>query len=137
MLKLTILAAKLKNLMGLRTSRWKLMGSAKPIEPMLTGPLYTISNIVQNSESALILHNIYENWNVYYPHHSRLCDNVPTQYFRPSYSPVIYIIQCVAEKLAISLSGIRKAAVVFILDELRKSLIHGLKELEICPNLQH
>ena len=46
-------------------------------------------------------------------------------------------IQCLAEKLAVSLSGIRNAAVVFILDELQKSLIHGLKELEICHNLQH
>ena len=46
-------------------------------------------------------------------------------------------VQCLAEKLAVSLSGIRKAAVVFILDELQKSLIHGLKELEICHNLQH
>ena len=46
-------------------------------------------------------------------------------------------IQCLEEKLAISLSGIRKAAVVFILDELQKSLIHDLKELEICHNLQH
>ena len=46
-------------------------------------------------------------------------------------------IQCLAEKLAVSISEIRKAAVVFILDELQKSLIHGLKELEICHNLQH
>ena len=45
-------------------------------------------------------------------------------------------VQCLAEKLAVSLSGIRKAAVVFILDELQKSLICGLKELEICHNLQ-
>ena len=44
-------------------------------------------------------------------------------------------IQCLAEKLAVSLSGIRKAAVVFILHEVQKSLIHGLKELEICHNL--
>ena len=47
------------------------------------------------------------------------------------------LIQCLAEKLAVSLSGIRKAAVVFVLDELQKSLIHGLKELEICHKLQH
>ena len=46
-------------------------------------------------------------------------------------------VQWLAEKLAVSLSGIRKLAVVFILDELQKSLIHGLKELEICHNLQH
>ena len=46
-------------------------------------------------------------------------------------------LQCLAEKLAVSLSRIRKAAVVFILDEPQKSLICGLKELEICHNLQH
>ena len=46
-------------------------------------------------------------------------------------------VQWLAEKLAVSLSGIRKAAVDFILDELQKSLMHGLKELKICHNLQH
>ena len=50
---------------------------------------------------------------------------------------VLMHIQCLAEKLAVSLSEIRKAAVVFILDELQKSLIHGLKELKICHNFQH
>jgi len=46
-------------------------------------------------------------------------------------------LQCLAEKLAVSLSEIRKAALVFLLDELQKSLIHGLKGLKICHNLQH
>ena len=36
-------------------------------------------------------------------------------------------LQWLAEKLAASLSGIRKIAVVFIIDELQKSLLHGLK----------
>ena len=36
-------------------------------------------------------------------------------------------LQCLAEKLAVSLSGIRKIAVVFIIDEIQKSLLHGLK----------
>ena len=48
-----------------------------------------------------------------------------------------YDIQCLAEKLAVSLSGIRNATVVSILDELQKSLIYGLKELKICYNLEH
>ena len=53
-------------------------------------------------------------------------------------SPPLHIwLQWLAETLIVSLHVIRKIAVVFISDELQKSLIHGLKELQICHNLQH